>query len=60
MKLSLTNLLIALGLITIGVALAAAGIYIGEMDDAPGAALSGIVLMIGSLALSIRTVWRKA
>jgi hypothetical protein len=60
MKSSGTNWGIALGLVAIGVALAAAGIYVGEADDAPGAALIGILLMIGAVALGIRTVRRKA
>ena len=60
MKSSVTNVLIALGLIVIGVGTAAAGIYIGETDDAPGAALLGILLMIGAVALSVRTMRRKA
>jgi DNA-binding CsgD family transcriptional regulator len=60
MKPSLTNVLKALGLIIIGIAIAAAGIYIGETDDAPGAALLGILLMMGTVVLSVRTVWRKA
>jgi hypothetical protein len=60
MKSSITNTLIALGLIAIGVGLAAAGIYLGETDDAPGAALIGILLMIGALALAVRTARRKA
>jgi hypothetical protein len=60
MKPSLTNVLIALGLLVIGIAIAAAGIYIGEIDDAPGAALLGILLMIGTMALGVRTVWHKA
>jgi hypothetical protein len=59
MKSSITNTLIALGLIAIGVGLAAAGIYLGETDDAPGAALIGILLMIGALALAVRTARRK-
>jgi hypothetical protein len=60
MKPSFTNVLIALGLIIIGVGIAAAGIYIGETDDAPGAALLGIMLMIGAVTLGVRTVWRRA
>ena len=60
MKTSLTNVLMALGLIAIGVGIAAAGIYIGETDDAPGAALIGILLMIGAVALGVRTARRKA
>jgi hypothetical protein len=48
MKSSATNVLIALGLIIIGVGIAAAGIYLGETDDAPGA-----------VALGVRTARRK-
>ena len=60
MKSSLTNVLLALGLIAIGVGIAIAGIYVGETDDAPGAALMGILLMIGAVVLGVRTVQRKA
>ena len=57
---SVTNVLIALGLVVIGIGIAAAGIYIGETDDAPGAALIGILLMIGAVVLGVWTVWRKS
>ena len=60
MKPSVTNVLIALGLIAIGVSIAVAGIYIGEIDDAPGAALIGILLMIGAVTFGVRTARRKA
>jgi hypothetical protein len=60
MKTSAKNILLALGLIAIGVGIAAAGIYIGETDDAPGAALLGILLMVGAVTLGIRTARRKA
>ena len=60
MKSSVTTILMALGLIAIGVGMAAAGIYIGETDDAPGAALIGILLLIGAVALGVRTARRKA
>jgi hypothetical protein len=60
MKSSITNVLMALGLTAIGVGIAAAGIYIGETDDAPGAALLGILLMVGAVALGVRTARRKA
>ena len=60
MKVPGQNLLMAAGLVTVGMALAGAGIYIGETDDAPGAALIGILLMVGSVALAIRIVRRKA
>jgi hypothetical protein len=59
MKSSLKNLVMAVGLITAGVALAATGIYIGDTDDAPGAALIGILLMIGAVALGVRVAQRK-
>jgi tetrahydromethanopterin S-methyltransferase subunit C len=48
-----------LWLIAIGVAIAAAGIYIGDTDDAPGAALIGILLMICTVALGTRIAWRR-
>ena len=60
MKSSLTNILLALGLIAIGVGIAIAGIYVGETDDAPGAALMGILLMISAVVLGVRTARRKA
>ena len=60
MKLSLTNVLVALRIIAIGVGIATAGIYIGEADDAPGAALIGILLMIGAVTLGVRTALRRA
>lgn len=59
MKSSVTNVLMALGLIAIGVGIAAAGIYIGETDDAPGAALIGILLMSAAVAFGVRTARRK-
>jgi hypothetical protein len=59
MKSSRGNVVMALGLVAIGVAIGAAGIYIGDTDDAPGAALIGIVLMIVAVALGARTAWRK-
>ena len=55
-----TNAVKAVGLAVIGVTTAAAGIYVGDTDDAPGAALMGILLMIGMVGLAIRTARRKA
>jgi hypothetical protein len=54
-----TNLLMGLGLAALGIALAAGGIYVGDTDDAPGAALLGILLMIGLVVLGVRTARRK-
>jgi len=59
MKSSVTNLVMALGLVAIGLGIGAAGIYIGDTDDAPGAALVGILLMMGAVALGVRTARRK-
>ncbi len=59
MKSSVTNFVIALGLVAVGIAVGAAGIYIGETDDAPGAALIGILLMMGAVALGVRTARRR-
>ena len=60
MMTSTTNLASALGLVALGVAIAAAGIYLGETDDAPGASLAGILLMIGAVVLAVRAARRKA
>ena len=59
MKSSTTNLLLAAGLVAGGVAVAATGIYIGDTDDAPGASLMGILLMLGAIALGVSTARRK-
>jgi hypothetical protein len=59
MKLTLANLLPALGFVAIGLAIAAAGIYVGDTDDAPGAALMGILIALGMIALGVRSVRRK-
>lgn len=49
----------ALGVVAIGVAICAGGIYVGDADDAPGAALIGILLMIGAVALGVKIARRK-
>jgi hypothetical protein len=60
MKPSATNFLLALGIIAVGLALGATGIYIGDKDDAPGAGLMGILLTIGAIVLGVRVARRKA
>ena len=55
-----TNVLMALAVAVIGIAIGAAGIYIGDTDDAPGAALIGVLLMIGAVVLGVRIARRKA
>jgi hypothetical protein len=59
MKSTVANPILAIGIVAIGVALAAAGNYIGDTDDAPGAALLGILLLIGALALGVKTARRR-
>ncbi len=54
-----SNLVLAIGLAAFGVAVAVAGIYVGEKDDAPGAALIGIVLMIGAFVLGWKVAARR-
>jgi hypothetical protein len=60
MKSSAANFLLGLSLVVAGIALGAAGIYVGETDDAPGAALIGLLLMIGTVIFGIRTARRKS
>jgi hypothetical protein len=55
---SAKNFAIGFALIAIGVATAAAGIYIGDTDDAPGAALIGILLLIVAVIVGVRTARR--
>jgi hypothetical protein len=59
MKSSGSNLGMGVGIVAIGVAIAALGIYIGDTDDAPGAALIGILLMIGAVMLGVKIARRK-
>lgn len=59
MKSSAANLVMPLCLVAVGIAIGAAGIYLGETDDAPGAALMGILLMIGMVALGVRKARRR-
>jgi hypothetical protein len=42
------------GIAALGLVICAAGICIGETDDAPGAALIGILLMIGAIIASVK------
>jgi hypothetical protein len=60
MRSSYMKLVVALSLVAIGLAIAAGGIYIGDTDDAPGAALMGILAALGMLALAVRIALRKS
>jgi len=59
-KSSATNLVKAFGLVALGLAICAGAIYVGEMDDAPGASVAGMLLLIGAVVLAVRIARRKA
>ena len=54
MTASIANPAKAFTFIALGVALAASGIYVGEADDAPGAAVMGMLLMVAGIVLGVR------
>ena len=56
---SVKNLSIAFGLAVLGVAVALGGIYVGELDDAPGASFGGFFLMIVAMVFAVRIARRK-
>lgn len=60
MKSSGAKVVNALAFIVVGLAVGVGGIYIGETDDAPGASLMGLVVMIGLIALGVRAARRQA
>jgi CubicO group peptidase (beta-lactamase class C family) len=45
----------SVGIIALGVAIAAMGIYVAEADDAPGAAAIGFVLMLAAVLVGLRS-----
>ena len=51
---TVTNLLKALALFVLGVAMVAAGIYIRRTDDLPGATLLGVVSLLASIVLGVK------
>jgi CubicO group peptidase (beta-lactamase class C family) len=56
---TVTDLLKALALFVLGVAIVAAGIYIRRTDDLPGATLLGVVSLLASIVLGVRIVWNR-
>ncbi len=58
-KPSTRNLITAFALGALGLAIAAGGIYVGETDDAPGAALLGLLLMLGLVVFAVRVARRR-
>ena len=53
------KLAVATGLVLAGLAIGAAGIYVGDTDDAPGAAILGLALMVSLIVFGIRIARRK-
>ncbi len=54
MTTTVTNRLKAFALITLGLAIAAMGIYVAEADDAPGAGGMGLILMVAAVVLGVK------
>jgi hypothetical protein len=54
MKTSLMNPLKGFTLAVLGLAIAAMGLYVAEADDAPGAAVGGMLLMTAGVVLGVR------
>ena len=56
---SVTNRILAIALTALGLAIGAMGIHLGEIDDAPGAALLGILVMIAMVVFAVRLARRR-
>ncbi len=54
MKASVLNPVKAFALISLGLAIAAMGVYVADADDAPGAAVIGMLLMAVGVVLGVR------
>ena len=54
MQTTVMNSVKARTLITLGLAVAAMGIYVADADDAPGAAVIGMLLMVAGVVLGVR------
>ena len=52
---TVTNNVKAAALIALGLAIAVMGVYVAEVDDAPGAAAMGFLLMFVAVVLAVRT-----
>ncbi len=54
MTTAVLNVLKAFTFVALGLAIAAMGIYVANADDAPGAAVMGMVLMVAGVVLGVR------
>jgi hypothetical protein len=51
---------LVIGLLTaLGIALGVAGVIFGGADDSPGLQLIGVVIVIGTVVLSVRALRRR-
>ena len=55
MKPTVVNLAHSLAFVTLALAVAAMGFYVASADDAPGAAVMGMLLMVAGVTLGVRT-----
>lgn len=58
MNAAVANWVRSLAFVAAGIAAAALGIYVGDTDDAPGAALLGMLLLVGAVVAAVRMVRR--
>jgi hypothetical protein len=56
---AMTKYVVPGGIVVLGAVVCAAGIYVGETDDAPGAALVGLVLLVGAVVLGVQLARRS-
>jgi hypothetical protein len=56
---SVTNSVKAFALIALGLAIAAMGIYVANADDAPGAAVMGLLLMLAAIVFGVRAAGNR-
>jgi hypothetical protein len=54
MTTTVRNAIRAFTLIALGLAIAAMGLYVGDVDDAPGAAGMGLLLMVAAIVLGVQ------
>ena len=59
MKIKTKPLLTAFTMFIFGLLIGFSGIYVGEVDDAPGVAAIGILLMIGLIIIGFKSILRK-
>lgn len=51
--------LMVIGVITLGVALCATGLYLGHIDDAPGVGMIGFLLLAAAVVAGVKIARRS-